>query len=182
MSGGFLPAMEEVPKPAAPEAPAAEVVSESPTQADEQMRRSLEQEASKEAFLEKKEDQVVKPVETAPVAAEQVPVPQAVPQDPVTQEVAKILEEGLGDYFQTLPPDAQHKFQEKGQEVAGQIAKRVKGFRVAVKDILSLIYDWLRTIPSVNKFFLEQEAKIKTDRVLQFARERSQAANQPPAP
>ena len=44
----------------------------------------------------------------------------------------------------------------------------VRGFRVKVKRVLELIYEWLKTIPGVNKFFLEQEAKIKTDEIMEL--------------
>jgi hypothetical protein len=35
-----------------------------------------------------------------------------------------------------------------------------------VKAIVDLIKKWLAIIPGVNKFFLEQEAKIKTDQII----------------
>jgi hypothetical protein len=43
-----------------------------------------------------------------------------------------------------------------------------------VKKILALIRDWLKLIPGVNRFFLEQEAKIKTDKILLAAEEKKQ--------
>jgi hypothetical protein len=33
---------------------------------------------------------------------------------------------------------------------------------------LKLIREWLLIIPGVNKYFLEQEAKIKTDKIQQL--------------
>jgi len=49
--------------------------------------------------------------------------------------------------------------------------------------IMELVYEWLRMIPKVNKFFLEQEAKIKTDKLLKYAEtvesDAAVAANQP---
>jgi hypothetical protein len=44
----------------------------------------------------------------------------------------------------------------------------VRGLKIHAKKVVELIRDWLLTIPGVNKFFLEQEAKIKTDRVLEL--------------
>ena len=38
--------------------------------------------------------------------------------------------------------------------------------KIQVKKIFILIISWLKIIPGVNKFFLEQEAKIKADRIL----------------
>ena len=37
------------------------------------------------------------------------------------------------------------------------------------RKILKLIRSWLKLIPGVNKFFLEQEAKIKTDKIVDLA-------------
>ena len=42
----------------------------------------------------------------------------------------------------------------------------VSAAKVHSKKILKAIVGWLKMIPGVNKFFLEQEAKIKTDKIL----------------
>ena len=34
------------------------------------------------------------------------------------------------------------------------------------KKIFQLILEWLKLLPGINRFFLEQEAKIKTDRII----------------
>ena len=44
----------------------------------------------------------------------------------------------------------------------------MKSTKVKVKKILKLILEWLRILPGINRFFLEQEAKIKTDRIIQL--------------
>lgn len=87
-------------------------------------------------------------------------------QDEVMLEVEKILEDGLGAYYRDWPEEAQVQFRQKGKEVSGEIANMVRTLSVQARRVLKLIHDWLLTIPSVNKFFLEQEAKIKTDRIL----------------
>jgi len=57
-------------------------------------------------------------------------------------------------------------FKEEGERTARQIENVIAiGKSMAVK-ILELLKNWLRLIPGVNKFFLEQEAKIKTDKIL----------------
>ena len=178
---------EEPPKPAAPEAVAEPSADESAISADLRASQVLEREATKDAFLEKEDLVVPKaaeaegPVEQRVAVAEAVPV-AAAPQDPVTVDVTKILEDGLGEYYQAMPDAARERFQKKGKEVSVELAKRVRTFRVVVKDVLRLVYDWLKTIPSVNKFFLEQEAKIKTDRILQYADEQKAASRNSLAP
>ncbi|MDP3985795.1 MAG: hypothetical protein Q8P82_03440 [bacterium] len=80
-----------------------------------------------------------------------------------------ILSEGLAETYQTMPPAAQAKFRQRGEEVAQKIKELVGTAGVKAKGILRLIRDWLRMIPGVNRFFLEQEAKIKTDKIIAYA-------------
>ncbi len=174
MTNGFLPEQPAVEKPAVELAPITpEDVSS--VAADEQ---AIEQQAeSKDTFLEK-------PLESAPTttvataAAPATAVPEAaapaVQKDEVMVEVEKILESGLGDYYQNMPEAAQVRFRKKGEEVSTEIASMVRGFRVKAKKVIKLIHDWLLTIPGVNKFFLEQEAKIKTDQIVELERVRKE--------
>lgn len=98
--------------------------------------------------------------------------PKEYVKDEVTLEVEKILEDGLGDFVQTMPTDVKWRFLHKGQEIAIVLAGMVRDYKVKVKQVIHLIRDWLLTIPGVNKFFLEQEAKIKTDRILDLEKVR----------
>ena len=41
--------------------------------------------------------------------------------------------------------------------------------RLKFREVWKLIRDWLRVIPGASKFFVEQEAKIKTDRIIRIA-------------
>lgn len=104
-------------------------------------------------------------------ASDGVPVANTpVQKDAVTMEVEHILEEGLGEMYKTLPPDAKVAFRERGEHISNEIATMVRTFRVKVSNVLRLIRSWLHTIPGVNKFFLEQEAKLKTDAILELAK------------
>ncbi len=128
---------------------------------------------SKDVFLEQptpeEEAPVSKVIEGQAVTARAAP--QA-PTDEVTEEIEKIMEEGLGEFFTTMPPEAKVKFKKKGEEVARELSEMVRGFKVKFKRALQLIRDWLLTIPGVNRFFLEQEAKIKVDLIIELAEER----------
>lgn len=88
------------------------------------------------------------------------------PRDEITVKVEKILEEGLNDSFQRLSPIAKQEFKIKGEQTASQIRELLKSTHVKVKKIFRLILDWLRMLPGINRFFLEQEAKIKTDKII----------------
>ena len=57
-------------------------------------------------------------------------------------------------------------FKLKGEEVARNIEQVVAAGKSKAKQILHWIKDWLKLIPGVNRFFLEQEAKIKTDKII----------------
>lgn len=81
-------------------------------------------------------------------------------------EVENILAEGLGDIYNRMDEDTKLKFKVKGEETARKIERYIASGKAAFKKILGWIKDWLKMIPGVNKFFLEQEAKIKTDKIL----------------
>lgn len=93
---------------------------------------------------------------------------QQVPQvkDEVVQAVENILADGLDDAFLSLTPVQQQEFKIMGEEASMQIAVLLKKAKVNVKKIFEIVLSWLRYLPGINKFFLEQEAKIKTDYIL----------------
>ena len=65
-----------------------------------------------------------------------------------------------------MPPQTQEAFRAKGEETASKIRQLLTAAHVNIKKILFLICDWLKMIPGVNIFFLEQEAKIKADKII----------------
>jgi len=82
--------------------------------------------------------------------------------------IDKILADGLEDIFINLPPDKQQKFKTSGEETVKKINSLLEGAKVKAKKIVDLIRRWLATLPGINRFFLEQEAKIKTDRIMRL--------------
>lgn len=135
-----------------------------------------------EGFLEKPDEQTpdqTKAIETAiatsvPAAVAQ---PVVVPKDEITIEVEKLLEEGLGEFYATLTPAAKVIFKQKGEIAAVEISTMVRSLNLQVKRALKLIRDWLLTIPGVNRFFLEQEAKIKVDLIQELIEARKADAS-----
>lgn len=131
-------------------------------------------ERAREALVETMDDVLHAETKSELEAAkEAVPIVSAgqtvkLPKDETVIEVEKVLESGIGPFYASLPPDAKPLFLKKGEEAATEIAEMVRSLNVQVKRVLELIYAWLRTIPGVNKFFLEQEAKIKTDRIVEL--------------
>lgn len=82
------------------------------------------------------------------------------------QKIEAILEEDLEEVYFSMNESQQARFKKKGEETAGKIIKLIKEEKSTFKKIFKLILSWLRFIPGVNKFFIEQESKIKTDRIL----------------
>ena len=99
-----------------------------------------------------------------PQIRRQVVIPQT--KDEMTIKVEKILEEGLGDAFERLSPVAKQEFKIQGEKTAAKIAELLRSTHVKVKKVLSLIIEWLKLLPGINRFFLEQEAKIKADKII----------------
>ncbi|MEO5927418.1 MAG: hypothetical protein ABIO72_01825 [Patescibacteria group bacterium] len=147
-------------------------------EADEQ---AYEQTAeSKEHFLEEnqiQEDAPTTTVKIAPSRPAQKPVVRKA--DEVTLHVEQILERGMGELYAGLPDSAKPIFKKKGEEVSTQVTTMMRSFKVEASKVIRLIRDWLLTIPNVNKFFLEQEAKVKTDALLEYDAARREERKQP---
>lgn len=141
----------------------------SSTEAD---RRSLERVGETEAaFLETGSEQAGS---TSPITA--VPIPttaqvQALEKDQVTVEVENILEKDLKDIYSKLPENLKPVFKQKGEETALAISEMIKKASLKIGEVMKLVFAWLKIVPGVNKYFLEQEAKIKTDRILALSQE-----------
>lgn len=111
----------------------------------------------------------VAPESAAPTASAAPALrPEPVVKDPTVKSIESILEEDLGDTYKKMTPALQAKFRKEGERVAGLIAVMVHHAKINARIVLKLIVGWLKLIPGVNHFFLEQEAKIKTDRILKL--------------
>ncbi|MEA2065340.1 MAG: hypothetical protein U9O66_03560 [Patescibacteria group bacterium] len=84
------------------------------------------------------------------------------------EKIENILSEGLEDAYVNLSARKQLEFKKNGEETAAKIFFILKSTKVKVKKIIRLIKEWLKMIPGVNRFFLEQEAKIKADKIMEM--------------
>ncbi|MEK7189372.1 MAG: hypothetical protein AAB666_00115, partial [Patescibacteria group bacterium] len=149
-----------------------------PTSADflrEAPKPAVEIGAQKESELSGPVETEVRPTaETTPpkpIATTPTPVSVLRPtKDPHLLEVENILSGGLEDVYKELPPDLKIKFKREGERVSGLIWQMVETAKIKVQKIVDLIRNWLKMIPHVNHFFLEQETKIKTDKIILFAK------------
>jgi hypothetical protein len=129
----------------------------------------------KEQSQEKK---VEKPVEKKDESDKKIKLPiiKKVSQDEEVSEEKKhrskeidgILANGLSDVFLSLSPEKQDEFKKKGEETTVKINNLLDKTKVNLGKIVILIKKWLSIIPGVNRLFLEQEAKIKADRIIKL--------------
>jgi hypothetical protein len=82
------------------------------------------------------------------------------------KNIENILEEDLGEIYFSMDVAKQQEFKVKGEETTVKILALLNGPKTKVKKVVNLIREWLKVIPGINKFFLEQSAKIKADKII----------------
>jgi hypothetical protein len=87
-------------------------------------------------------------------------------------DIERILEEDLSEIYFQLPESDKARFRVKGEETAREISTLLSATTIKLKKIIDAIRSWLKLIPGISRFFLEQEAKIKADRLLQLHKDR----------
>jgi len=87
---------------------------------------------------------------------------------PLQQEVENVLAEGLEDLYRSLEPRAQAQFRAQGEATAIKLSTLISQVKFKLSEILRLIREWLQSIPGVNRYFVEQTAKIKADKILKL--------------
>jgi len=84
------------------------------------------------------------------------------------KQVEKILEHEMEEIYKKLPDDKKQEFRIKGEETTRKIVDLIDKGKAKARDVMKLIIEWLKIIPGVNRFFIEQEAKIKTDEIMKI--------------
>jgi hypothetical protein len=101
-----------------------------------------------------------------PIGDEAAPV--SVPQDEELAIIKSILSENLVDIYYQLPFEVRADFRKRGEEAANKIRKILMQAKVKAHEILEIILNWLKSLPRISRYFLEQEAKIKADKILKM--------------
>ena len=110
------------------------------------------------------------PIQASPIT---LPTKPTVPaKDAYHQRVERVLEDGLADIYLKMPKVKRQEFKVEGERVAAHLRKMIDSTKIKAKEVMNLIMNWLKMIPGVNRWFLEQEAKIKADKVILMAEER----------
>jgi len=97
----------------------------------------------------------------------QLGVPKKIPKKTVEiQKIEHILSENLEQFYHDLPLEEQQLFKAAGEDAAGKIDLLVRTAKVTTIKLIEIIKSWLKIIPGMDKWFIEQEAKIKADKVI----------------
>lgn len=108
--------------------------------------------------------------ETVSVVA---PVQELVQRDPELVRIESVLSNNIGDLYSALPQDIKPLFKAKGEELAGKIQVMMMDAKMVAGKVLKLIRAWLGMVPNINKLYLEQESKIKTDKIMELSKKDS---------
>ena len=105
---------------------------------------------------------------------QQQAVPRPISRPPKThlrRELEMVLAEDVFDFMKQASPTQQLEIRRRGREVLDQIETMIRQTKINVRKIIQLILSWLKLLPISNKYFLEQEAKIKAEEILRIAAE-----------
>ncbi|MFA5358800.1 MAG: hypothetical protein WC310_03200 [Patescibacteria group bacterium] len=101
----------------------------------------------------------------------------ATAKDETLENIEDILEDDLEQVYANLPEEKKQEFKIEGEKTAYAIRGVLSSVRIKARRIFRLIASWLKIVPGINKFFLEQEAKIKTDEILDLVDEEKKNKN-----
>ena len=133
-----------------------------PEQQAEQTEKNPDIHVDIEKNLDSRIQSLKKKLKKSKKKNDQIPIVK----DEMTLRIEKVMEDGLEDAYKALTPLQQQEFKIKGEQTAWKIRQILKKTHVKIKEIFKLLLEWLMMLPGVNKFFLEQEAKIKADKII----------------
>lgn len=90
------------------------------------------------------------------------------PQAKLQKQVESVLSKGLDEIYLNLPASKREEFKKQGEKIAEKISRILTSAKINMREIIKLIKKWLMLIPGVNKYFLEQEAKLKADELIKL--------------
>lgn len=88
------------------------------------------------------------------------------PKDAELIKIENTLASGLDILYRSLPSDRQILFKQRGEETALKIKVLLHQVKVKISDLVVLILNWLKLIPGLNRFFIEQQALIKAQQLM----------------
>lgn len=85
------------------------------------------------------------------------------------KRIEVVMAEDLSELYQHMDAPTKAAFKTQAKVVASRIEELIATAKVRARDVIELIRGWLCIIPGMNKFFLEQETKIKADKIADIA-------------
>lgn len=87
------------------------------------------------------------------------------------RDIERVLEEDLDELYLALSPKQRQQFRVEGERTAAKIEILLKSVKIKLVEVIKIITGWLKLLPGINAFFLEQEAKIKAEKILFLRKE-----------
>src|SRR3989339_822849 len=87
------------------------------------------------------------------------------------KKIEEVLAQDLDEFYLSMGEEKRMEFKVVGEKTARTINTMIETGKVHAKKIIELIRKWLSIVPGINKFFVEQQAKIKTDKIMQIKKE-----------
>jgi len=138
---------------------------------EEPVDKKLEEALSRVAEENRQEEKITEGRLPAQVSVSPQQAVESPDRDEELLMIENILSENIAALYRQLSAEKQQAFRKRGEEVALKIKGTLRQTRVRAHELLQLIKEWLKMLPGISYYFLEQEAKIKTDKVLQMKRE-----------
>lgn len=89
------------------------------------------------------------------------------------KKIEKILEENIGEIYSKLTPEQQAVVKREGEFTAKTIEDLLNTAKATAVKVFNLILRFFEFIPGVNKWFAEQEAKIKSDKIMKLQKNKT---------
>ena len=143
-------------------------------QASKQVEKGREHILSPEEFVTKQAEATQEKASEVSTPIAPIVLPNEISVAPtntdamILKKVEDILANDMDRVFLSMDAATQQRFKVKGEATARQIVGMLNKTRIKIKEVVSVIMSWLRIIPHVNKFYLEQEAKIKADEIIKM--------------
>jgi len=121
-----------------------------------------------------KQEEVSEKIEEGKSGAEMPGVSGALPTSAIQRhkerekEIERVLEQDLEDFYLSMGEEKRMEFKISGEKTARAINTMIETGKLQAKKIIELIRQWLSIVPGINKFFVEQQTKIKTDKIMQM--------------
>ncbi len=156
-------------KPISPEISQQPISTEQPIEGEKIFEKEEESSAQTQEAAESSRTPTSK--QSTAVSFTDAPSLTVIKKSEVLQVIEEILEEDLEEAYWQMPPNMREEFKRRGEDTAKKIERLLAAVHLNILKVLRLLQKWLSIIPHINSFFLEQEAKIKADKIITLHRE-----------